>query len=237
MNFFEKFYSKFFDKAYLNQKTSYSQCGEDLIVDFLLTWVLKITNPTYLDIGAHHPFNLNNTYLFYKRGERGVSIEPDPDLFLKIAKYRPYDVNINKGVGVTDGHQSTDFYIMSSRTLNTFSKTEAERMNKSGNIKIDSVKKIDLVHINEIIAQYFELRPLDFLSIDVEGWDLQILKSLDFNKCRPNVICVETIIFNEGRKIEKQQATIDFLLSKEYVVYADTSINSIFVRAELLQFL
>jgi len=234
MNFFEKVYSKFFDKAYLNQKISYSQCGEDLIVDFLLTWVLKIKNPTYLDVGAHDPFNFNNTYLFYKRGARGVSIEPDPELFSRIAKYRPYDVNINRGVGISNVNDSKDFYIMSSRTLNTFSKTEAERMSRLENIKIDAVQKIELVHINEIVDQYFGQKNLDFLSIDVEGWDLQILKSMNFNKCRPNVICVETIIFDGGRKIEKNQSAIDFLLSKAYIIYADTSINTIFVSAELL---
>jgi FkbM family methyltransferase len=234
LNFFEKVYSKFFDKAYLNQKVSYSQCGEDLIVDFLLTWVLKIRNPSYLDIGAHDPFNFNNTYLFYKRGARGVNVEPDSDLFSKIAKYRPRDININKGVGINENIIS-DFYIMSSRALNTFSRMEAERLCSMGNIKIDAVKKIELIHVNEIIAKYFHSKGLDFLSIDVEGLDLEVLKSLDFDKHRPNVICVETIIFNEGRKIEKHHSTIDFLLSKDYVVYADTSINSIFVRAELMK--
>jgi glycosyltransferase involved in cell wall biosynthesis len=57
-------------------KISYSQCGEDIIIDFLLTW-LKIKNPTYLDIGANDPVKLSNTYYFYKKGSRGVLIEPD----------------------------------------------------------------------------------------------------------------------------------------------------------------
>jgi len=233
MNILEKTYSKFFNKAYLNQKVSYSQCGEDLIVDFLLTWILGIKNPSYLDIGAHHPYSLNNTYLFYKRGLTGVNIEPDPKLFSYLAKMRPKDVNINKGVGSNTKNEIADFYIMSSRALNTFSKEEAERISKSATIKIDEIKQIELVNINDILAKYYSDKLLDFLTIDVEGLDLQILKSIDFGKYKPNVICVETIQFNEANIIKKQQSIIDFVIANGYFNYADTSINTIFARIDL----
>lgn len=235
MNLLERVYNKFFDKSYASKKVSYSQCGEDLIVDFLLTWVLGIKEPSYLDIGAHHPFKLNNTYLFYQKGLTGVNIEPDPYLFSDFQKVRQRDININKGVGFNKGNEMADFYIMSSRTLNTFSKKEADRISGGGNIKIDEIKKIELININDVFSKYFADKTLDFLSIDVEGLDFEIIKSLNFEMYRPNIICLETIFFSEGRIIKKQKPTIDFLLENEYFLYADTAINSIFVRNNILK--
>ena len=235
-NFVEKYLWKLLrkaDPAYHLVKTSWSQCGEDLIVDFLLTWVLGIKCPSYLDIGAHHSHHFNNTYIFYKRGLTGVNIEPDPQLFNNLVKYRPFDINVNKGVGFKKNNEDADFYIMSSRALNTFSKEEAERVSKSGNVKIDKIIQVELININDVLSSYFSEKGLDYLTIDVEGYDLAILKSLDFENHCPKVICVETASFTE-ELIVKQQGTIDFIISKGFVVYADTSINTIFVRKSLL---
>lgn len=231
----KKIYNKLFDNAYSFRKVSYSQCGEDLIVDFLFTWILGIKNPSYVDIGAHHPYSLSNTYLFYKRGITGVNIEPDPVLFSTLTKKRPKDININKGIGVNAKNEIADFYLMSSRALNTFSREEAERITKKGNIKIEKIQQIELININDVLSKYYADKELDFLTIDVEGLELEILKSFDFEKCKPKVLCVETLIFSEDGVIKKQQATIDFILTKGYFCYADTCINSIFVRKDLLK--
>lgn len=229
MNLLEKIYNKFFDKAYSVQKVSYSQCGEDLIVDFLLTSILGIKNPTYLDIGAHHPWWLNNTYLFYKRGSTGINVEPDPALYKTFIKSRPKDININKGVAFDAKSTIADFYIMSSRALNTFSKEEAERIGNSGTYTIEEIQQIELVTSNNLLSKYFSGKALDFLSIDVEGWDFEILKSIDFEKHRPKIICVETLLFNEKGSFKKQSTIMDFILANRYTCYADTPINSIFV--------
>lgn len=233
MKLLEKIYNKFFDNAYFSQKISYAQSGEDLIVDFLLTWVLKVKDPCYLDIGAHHPYALSNTYLFYKKGCRGVNIEPDPFLFNYIKKMRPNDITINKGVGFKRESQLADFYIMSSRELNTFSISEAQRISAAGTTTIREIKKIELININSLFAQYFSDRDLDFLSVDVEGLDYEILNSMNFASYHPKVICVETSIYNWGGPVIKRQETIDLLLNKGYSIYADTAINTIFVRKDL----
>jgi hypothetical protein len=72
MNLLEKYFNS-------DRKVSYSQSGEDVIVDFIFQ-ILKIQKPSYLDVGAHHPSYLSNTYLFYQKGCQGVCIEPDPVL-------------------------------------------------------------------------------------------------------------------------------------------------------------
>lgn len=234
MNLIEKVYCKFFDRAYMGQKVSYSQCGEDLIVDFLLTWVLKIESPTYLDIGAHHPWSLNNTMLFYKRGLTGINIEPDPVLFQDFIKYRKKDININKGIGFTKNSEVADFYIMSYKALNTFSKEEAEKIHRAGTVKIDTIKQVELININEVLLKYHSNKALDFLSIDVEGLDFDILKSIEFEKYKINSICVETVEYLNGNDLKKKVDIQEFLFSKGYSDYATTPINAIFVRKDIL---
>ena len=83
-------------------KKSYSQCGEDLIVQFVFE-TMNVARPTYLDIGAHHPTLLNNTYIFYQAGARGVNVEPDPALISRFNRVRPADVNLNCGIGPEEG--------------------------------------------------------------------------------------------------------------------------------------
>lgn len=82
--------------------------------------------------------------------------------------------------------------------------------------------------INKIIADNFEMAP-NFLSLDVEGLDFEIIKSLDFTKYKPEVLCLETLEVAENRVEIKNLKMINYIKSKGYMVYADTYINSIFV--------
>ncbi len=214
---------------YYDASHSFAQCGEDLIVNFIFENYLKIPLPTYLDIGAHHPTHLSNTYMFYLKGSRGVCIEPDPVLFGAIKEKRRRDICLNVGIGTGDeGTSSAEFYIMTAKTLNTFSKQEAYKYQSYGTQKIESVIQIQLSPINEIVERYFGKSP-DFVSLDVEGMDLQILKALDFNKYRPAVFCVETLSYVEDYTEKKNTEIIDYMRARDYLVYADTFINTIFV--------
>lgn len=208
-------------------KVSYAQCGEDLIIDFALR-CLNITRPTYLDIGAHHPTLLSNTYLFYRQDGHGVLVEADPLLHGEIAKVRKKDKCLNVGVGV-DARDSAKFYVMTTRTLNTFSKEEAERYASYGTQKIEQVLDIPLVPVNQILRENFDAPP-NLLSIDVEGLDFEILKTYDFDHYGPEIICVETITYTEDASEQKLPEIKEFISSKGYFLYADTYINSIFVR-------
>lgn len=207
-------------------KSSYAQCGEDMIADFILT-NLKINLPYYLDIGAHHPSYLSNTYFFYKKGATGVCIEPDPDLFAEIRKKRKRDLCINAGVGVTSATEA-DFYVMSSKTLNTFSKDEAERYQSYGRQKIEKVYQVPLLPIGEILEKHL-LKVPNFVSLDVEGLDYEIIQAFNLRQWRPEVFCIETITYTEDNSEEKENDIICHMLNNEYMVYADTYINTIFV--------
>jgi FkbM family methyltransferase len=210
---------------------SFAQAGEDVIVQYLFN-KLKIKRPTYLDIGANLPVLGNNTYFFYNKGSRGVCVEPDPDLYRKIQRCRPKDTNLNYGIGVNN-HASADFFIFPDphSGWNTFSKEEAEQRERGTGIRIKEIKKSPLKSINEVIAENFETYP-NFLSIDVEGLDLAILETIDFEKYKPEIICAETITFSPIRQGEKISEIADFLKTKNYFVFADTHINTIFCRTD-----
>jgi FkbM family methyltransferase len=217
--FSTKYFVQFFPK-------SFSQAGEDRILEYLFAQ-LNIKFPTYLDIGANYPVEFNNTYFLYKRGCTGVCVEPDPSLIRDLKKYRPKDTILNVGVGLTSEREA-DFYVFSAKGLNTFSKEEAEYRQSFGTHKVEKVIKVALKPINEVMEEQFASAP-NFLSIDVEGLDLPILQSLDFHKYNPDVICVETITYDEGRGARKMNEIIQFVCSQGYVVYGDTYINTIFV--------
>ena len=206
---------------------SYAQCGEDLIIDFIFS-ELKIASPNYLDLGAHHPSYLNNTYKFYLKGSRGVNVEPDITLMDNFYKQRPNDININAGVGINSLKES-DFYLMSAKTLNTFSKSEAYKIQEEGSYKIEKVVKVKLITANELLEHYFSSTGLDLLSIDVEGIDFEIVRGLNYQNFRPKIICAETLEFAGNRKGKKSLELINFIKDQGYMYYADTYINTIFV--------
>lgn len=209
------------------QKTSYSQSGEDLIIKFIFD-NLKIKNPSYIDIGAHHPFYISNTALLYQNGSVGINIEPDPILFEAFEKERKKDKNLN--IGISDIEDVLDFYIISSPTLNTFSKEEAYNYQKEGDFKIQTVKKIKVNTLENVLNEFANGEFPQFLTVDAEGIDELIIKSIDFENNFPIVICIETISFSTSGHGVKNKSLITFIESKGYLVYADTNINTIFVK-------
>jgi FkbM family methyltransferase len=213
-------------------KISFSQCGEDLIVKFIFDY-LGINHPTYIDIGAHHPYYISNTALFYKNGCRGFNIEPDPTLFKEFLKYRKEDTNLN--IGISDTNCELDFYIISTPTLNTFSKEEANKYTQEGNYKIKRVENIKVKTLKNVIDEYSKGVFPQYLSIDAEGVDEIIIKEIDFKNNYPIVICIETISFSTSGNGIKNTKLIEYIENKGYILYADTNINTIFVRKSVWQ--
>ena len=141
---------------------------------------------------------------------------------------------LDVGIGTTDQAEA-DYYVISGHLgewLNTFSKEEAERVTSSpgSTNRIEKVLKMRLVNINKVIGEHFQRAP-DFVSIDTEGLDFDILKSLDFERFRPKIICVETLVVHTTKEDPR---ILELMQSKGYVVRGSTFVNTIFVDKRLL---
>lgn len=235
-----RLFNKIFRKIFPFYKLSFSQFGEDLILESLFNQ-LEIRNPTYLDIGANDPRYINNSYYFYLHGSRGVLIEPNEYLYKKNKKIRPRDIVLNVGVGISNVNEA-DFYLFPNfaNGLSTFSEAEALHwknvgMKGLGKINYEKVVRIPLISIDTILETYFSPESPNLISLDIEGLDFDILKAINFNKYTPDVICVETMGYDEKGNTFKKNDIIDYLKLKGYWCYADTRVNTIFVRSNFLQ--
>ncbi len=214
---------------------SFSQAGEDQIIRYIIYNLLHIKNPTYLDIGTNHPYIGNNTFYFYNRGSSGVCVEPDKQFAPLIKKYRKRDTLLQIGVAAEDNSKGVMYAFPGIYSgWNTFSKEEAINRQRESGLSYTKIENIELENINNIIAKHFDPYP-DIISLDVEGLDLSILKSLDFTRFKPQIICVETITFSVTNDPEKITEISDLLLSKGYIIFADTHINTIFCKADALK--
>jgi FkbM family methyltransferase len=221
-------------------KVSYSQFGEDIIVNKLFK-DFAFKHISYLDVGANNPEFFSNTFLFYERGYKGVLVEPNASLCEKLKDKRPRDMVLNVGIGIDDKIKEADLYQFAEENdgLSTFSTENAKYCEEIGfdGVKrmIQKVVKVPLLSINHVISNYFTECP-DFVSIDVEGWDLQILETLDFEKYSPAVFCVETLAYNKDGSTYRNQLVYHFFESKGYFSYKETFANTIFVNKNLYDF-
>jgi FkbM family methyltransferase len=166
----------------------YGQDGEDLILNRLLDGQ---TQGFYVDVGAHHPVRFSNTYLFYKRGWRGINIDAMPGSMKKFDKVRPRDINIECGVAGSLGKLM--YYRFNEPALNTFDPAEAEHKNKPPYQLIDTVE-VAVERLDALLARHLPTGlQIDFLSVDVEGKDEEVLRSNDWSRYRPRFILAETL--------------------------------------------
>ena len=168
---------------------AYSQQGEDLVVNCLLQ---SNTTGFYVDIGAHHPFRYSNTHLFYQKGWRGINIDPRPGIMAEFKKHRPDDTNLELGIASHAG--SLTYYMFSDPAVNSFDSETVKRFEVSGQFKLLNQCSIPTRPLADILDEYLPNgTTIDFLSVDVEGFDLQVLQSNNWVKYRPRLILAEDI--------------------------------------------
>lgn len=202
---------------------SYSQEGEDMILRRLFE---KQKAGFYVDVGAHHPKRFSNTYFFYKIGWRGINIDAMPGSMNIFKKLRPRDINIEKPI--SDCRQVLTYYSFNEPALNGFSKELSEKRNGLDSYKIISKEKLETAPLSKILDTYLPVnQSIDFMSIDVEGLDFNVLKSNNWNIYRPKIILIE-ILDSSLDEIETSEIA-SFLKQFDYCIYAKC-FNTVFFK-------
>ena len=201
------------NKYFLKRK-SYAMDGEDIAIDLFNK---KKNNGFYVDIGAHHPIQRNNTHLLFKKGWHGINIDVNQfsiDLFNFL---RPNDLNLQVAVSDKEG-DITFFYQKKFSQLNTTDKKIAEE-NFHGKFHERKVKCQTIKNILD--NSKYKNKKIDFLNIDVEGAEMKVLETLNFEIYNPTLICIEILGYRdlslEKREIEiKNNRIFKFLVDRGY---------------------
>ena len=196
---------------------SYSQNAEDLLVDAILGCK---TAGTYVDIGANDPVAFSNTKRFYDRGWAGICIEPNPERYNKLTRQRERDVVINCGISETEGY--FPFYVLDQDMISTFDLDIANNMKLERCAKIVETLDIPIQRLDSLLDKYLKDKSIDFISIDVEGNELAVLKSNNWKKFNPSIIVIETC--NNTNDI------YSYLVEREYLPVLQNAENTIFVK-------
>jgi FkbM family methyltransferase len=215
-NILNKYFGVFFYRRY-----SYAQEGEDLVVERLLNGK---QNGFYVEVGCHHPYRFSNTFLFYKKGWNGVCIDPLPGTKALFAKNRPRDVCIEMGVDEKFSHLT--YYMFNEPALNTFDKDLAESRDGKKEYHIVDKTKVEVRPLADILKNIKNIPNIDILSVDVEGLDLQVLKSNDWEKFAPRIIIAECL--TAELSIIDADPVAKFLSGLGYKIYAKTGNSIIF---------
>lgn len=208
----------------LYRKVFYSQDGEDALLSSFYERK-KGYKGFFVDVGAHHPYRFSNTAYYYKKGWRGINIEPTPNLFNVFLKHRKRDINLNLGIG---SGETLTFYIFNEGAINTFDSELARERDggQNGKYRIVDTKSIQTKRLGDVLDEHLPANTkIDLLTIDVEGLDLQVLKSNNWEKYSPEFIMVEC---EESLEHLNNDAVYQFLVSKNYNLIGRTKRTSIF---------
>ena len=199
-------------------RTSYAQEGEDLILERIFE---NQARGVYVDVGAHHPMRFSNTYLLYKRGWRGVNIDATPGSMALFKRVRSRDTNLE--IGVTAKAEDRDFYIFDEPALNTFDAERAKSLDRPP-YRIVAVRKVRCAPLAQILREH-RIDKIDLLTIDAEGFDFEVLQTLDWTATKPRVVLTEQ--FSRDMQTLVDTETHRFLHDRGYRLIAKTW-NSVF---------
>ena len=204
-------------KIYKNKKPNshYAEFAEDVMVNRILK---KIKKGFYVDIGAYHPYKGSLTYNLYNRNWNGMNLDISKssiDLF-NIA--RPTDLNINCAVSELNG----ETYYYENSPINQQNSLIPQYDNQK-KIKIQSYKLSEILKIQNINS-------VDYINIDTEGNELEVLMGIDFSKINPTLFTIEDNSFDLNNEVKKKK--IIFLKEKNYELINIIGVTMFFVKKD-----
>ena len=208
--FVEAFETTKFDHSF---SVSWSQAAEDLAILAVLDY---FEGGRYLDIGAHHPTRFSVTRHLFQRGWNGVNVDANADLIPNFLSARPQDVSINFCVGDEREYQLSVF---DETAISTVNPEWDSRFVQENNVR-NSLRSVPGITLQEILETYFPTKGPDFMNVDIEGADLEALRSGKLNllakNLRPTWILVES-----GAPLANavQNESVQLLVSWDYEIY------------------
>ena len=203
-----------------------SQFGEDKYIKELFD---KNFIGKFLDVGCYHPTRHNNTYLMYKSGWSGMNIDLNPLTIELFDFMRPRDININSGVSDMEIEKKL-YFIDELNTQNTLDQNQLNFLKNHHNIKESEIleKKIMTRNLNNILHDH-KFYNIDFMNLDIEGHELKVLETLDFNKINIKYLCIEMIKHNEDSILNNEKIK-DLLSQNNFKLIKNFDFNYIYMR-------
>jgi FkbM family methyltransferase len=205
----------------LYSKSSFAQSGEDMILDI----IFDKSKGFYVDVGANNPIIQSNTHFLYKKGWKGINIDASPDSMAQFKIIRKRDINLE--IPISDKQERLKYYSFKTSFLNTFDDQSVNNFMDEliGTIELDTKK------LSQIFDEYLGKNEIDLLNVDVEGWDLKVLRSNNWDKYRPKVIVTEFFSFLEDCNPDQTEIGA-YLKENHYKYLCCTPNNSFFLEQE-----
>ena len=227
LKYLKLLYYLFYRSKIFFPKKSYSLFQEDL---FIQNYFKNKSKGFYIDVGCYHPLDGNNTNLLHKKGWNGINLDIN---FYSIELFnflRKKDVNIHSGIS-RKKDELTMYYRKEINMLNTLDEKIAKIHFRNGFNK----KNVQVNTLNFFISRYFKkLKKIDFLNIDVEGVELNVLKSLNFKQYKPQLICVEIHnsknMYDTNYDYLKSNDIYKYLINKKYKIIWKKKYSFIFEK-------
>jgi hypothetical protein len=212
----------------------FSQDGEDAV---LLSYIEEDKGKNYkgfyVDIGAHHPKRFSNTNIFYQMGWRGINIDGTPGSMREFNVQRIGDINIEAAISDNDS-DVVSYYEFEESALNSFDKKIVESYIENG-CRLNKIVKLKTSSINTVLDKYVpNNKKIDFITIDIEGVDEQVIRSLNYGKYAPDYFIIEDSKFNRNCDFAEYgniSNIYQFLSKKNYIVIGKT-MRSIIYRKQ-----
>lgn len=194
---------------------SYSQYGEDVILRILFG---NVRQGFYVDVGAFHPMRFSNTYYFYKRGWHGINIDAAPRAVDALRKHRPRDISVE--AAIANQQRDMTLYLFNEAAVNTLSPALVEQQRTQEGREAVSTKTVRTRTLAELLDQHKPAgQEIDLLSVDVEGFDLEVLQSNGWNRNVPKVVACEDLALDRLEDVARSEV-YNFLRGQGYALYS-----------------
>jgi len=198
-------------------RLSYGQFGEDAVLQALV----PATPGFYIDIGSGHPILGSNTYALYELGWQGILVDPVRANIELARRIRPSDTSIHAAIGMSDS-TVIDFIEFEVYQYSTTSESRAAEVTALGH-KIAARYEVEVLQLRNILPDEIPAGPT-VMSVDVEGEEMSVLESNDWDSFRPDVLLVEDL----NPPIQRKTPVSEFLSSKNYELVGIAGVTGIY---------